>query len=396
MRNKQQGKRPLGRTPIAVFLALVVAFVGACQPKESVDDTLRALDLAQVRLTTESANWRDVLEELEPKLKDNVRDALQQVQDVAARAAAAVATNVQCTVDFLGERMNDFVGGQVRDAIARIRAHVAGQKYEKKVKPAICTMTPSTVSLPSPGQTLATNAIEIFGYNFDSNPQIELRLSGKRGQSLHPKALTKQSHYHMTILMTDDPQAAREDVLLLDKDSELVSLLWDGGSMSDIPVAPPVIPICGLDPFRTQVQVHDYTPPHVQGDMEFGFNAPRITVAVSLINYGSHIDVQITMIAQESNGGDTLAKGTTTRRAYTAPAGKRINAVITPTIDTGLSYTDIRWEAYIENRGEAALVQRYESYGNRRGNDTDGWTRVQVRLNPIQVQLIETQGCRLP
>jgi hypothetical protein len=389
-----RGRRRRSR-PASVVAALVVTLLlgAACNVEKPVNDTLRALDDAQTRLINESANWREILQELEEKLRTDAQDTLREVQEVAVKATAAVTTNVQCTVDFLGQRMNDLVGGQVSDAIARIRAKVAGVPYEKKIKPSICSIVPTAVSLPRPGQPLAHHMIEIYGYNFDANPGIQLRLSQSTGDSMHPKALTRQSHYHMTILITEDPGLAREDVLLVGNNSRVLSLLWDGGSISDIPVAPPVTPPCQRSKDATQLQIHDYTPPHTAGDQEFGYNLPQVDVGVSLLNYGDHLDARIVMTAVEL-GGDTMAGGTTHRRVYTAPPGKRINRVLSPMEDSGLSYADGTWDAHIEERGDAALVRRYEAYGNRRGNDTDGWTRVRVTLNQIRVELVETLHCR--
>lgn len=70
-------------------------------------------------------------------------------------------------------------------------------------------------------------------------------------------------------------------------------------------------------------------PTLVSGDREFAGHGPDVTVTVTLkiVAGGTGIDAVIKMTANETQGGDTKASGTWTRRVYTAPGGTKIKKI---------------------------------------------------------------------
>jgi microsomal dipeptidase-like Zn-dependent dipeptidase len=66
-----------------------------------------------------------------------------------------------------------------------------------------------------------------------------------------------------------------------------------------------------------------------KGDREFGGHGPEVncTVTLRITPDGLGVDAMIEMIAKETSGGDTEAKGFWTRRVYNAPGGTKIAKV---------------------------------------------------------------------
>lgn len=64
----------------------------------------------------------------------------------------------------------------------------------------------------------------------------------------------------------------------------------------------------------------------VRGDREFGGHGPEVNCNVTLriADGGEGVDAIIEMIAKETGGGDTEARGVWTRRVYNAPGGTRV------------------------------------------------------------------------
>lgn len=146
---------------------------------------------------------------------------------------------------------------------------------------------------------------------------------------------------------------------------------------------------CTTAPFTSKKQVFEvdrvfFQPPHVlPGDNDFDGNGPFVSLFATLAIGGpgnTQLIATITMDAEETNGGDTMASGSQEFVVYTSPVP--IASILSDTSSSAF-YTDID---HIDDRPMVSgLVREFRVIGDSDGADAGVRTGVEVDFNPIRI-----------
>jgi hypothetical protein len=148
-----------------------------------------------------------------------------------------------------------------------------------------------------------------------------------------------------------------------------------------------------------RIVVERYVPPHTDGDTDFYGHGPQTKVSIQLEAEGSSLYARVAMDARET-GGTTRAKGTHRVRVFTAPAGRKIEAILSPTSAT-LEYTDKDHEEdyLIPGHGEErpdrwrvspagpGPVRMARLVGDTNGGEAGSRTGVQFFLQDVKLRI---------
>lgn len=197
-----------------------------------LDDGIRSLD-------KNSADWQTVMEETRDKLIAAGQSTIaNEVSNALNRSVAVASVEARCDVDFLRTRLKE-------DLVA-IKAHFLHHNVPPRA-PALCNVVPSTIDLGL--DPTRRNKIEIFGYNFDSTPGMQLFLDDADGSSSDVStALARPTHYHMTVDLAGT-------AVQLKRSSQRFHLRWGDQELSTIAVQQPSTPFC-------ETKTIDPVPPH--------------------------------------------------------------------------------------------------------------------------------------
>ena len=164
---------------MAMFGLLIPLLVG-CGIPESIRGAVNTLDSAIYALSSESANWRSIVEEIKDELPAEIRG---EVDIALNRALAASGVEFRCDVDFIRQRL--------RQDLLDIRDQLIGKKQRIKT-PVICHVIPATID------PMSTKYVQFFGYDFDKS-QLELFLEDGNQVRNVTELLDRPSHYELTI-----------------------------------------------------------------------------------------------------------------------------------------------------------------------------------------------------
>ena len=145
---------------ISIVAILIVSNSGCI-----IDDTLAKFDKAIDVLGNESANWRQVVKDLEKSTKETISYDLNNLAKTAIREAGS---EFRCNATFA----NDYVGYEVQKKILKKR-----NNYAQKIgvsprtipapKPVICSAVPGNIELT--GKEPKSTSIEFYGYYLNPN-----------------------------------------------------------------------------------------------------------------------------------------------------------------------------------------------------------------------------------
>jgi hypothetical protein len=181
----------------------------------------------------------------------------------------------------------------------------------------------------------------------------------------------------------------------LTRNSNEISIVWNGDEISSIPVIQPEINYCDISEIPIEKQKLTYLPPQTGEDAEFDGNGPRIDCAVEIYIDGNRVNASIYMRAKEIDGG-TEAKGTEIFTLYqNTDPNKKIYKILSDKKSTK-SYTDDDKSDDTFHMGDSDLVESFKFTGDTYGDDAGTDTQVIVRLNPIKIQIKEIRNCVEP
>lgn len=154
-------------------------------PPASTEEILRD---AVAQLSSESSNWRQVLEETRDKLVDDAQSTIRnEVSVVLSRAIAASGAEVMCVTDFIRDR--------AKQELLRILDRLQGRTPSPAL-PVFCQVVPQSVDAALvPGRL---RLLEYYGYDFDRTP-ISAYLESATGRANVSRYLDFPTHYHMTL-----------------------------------------------------------------------------------------------------------------------------------------------------------------------------------------------------
>ena len=197
-RNRSHPARTL--VLMAGFVALLLLATG-CGLADALDNltgqvanttvkTTNILDDAINALNKNSADWQQVLKDTRDKLTESVQSTVRtEVSQALDRAVATTSGEFRCDVDFLRTR--------VREDLIRIKAEFLHQTLPP-LQPSLCEVIPLAVDLNL--EPARRNLIEFYGYNFDTQPGVQLFLENSDGTTADDTVqLAKPTFYHMTV-----------------------------------------------------------------------------------------------------------------------------------------------------------------------------------------------------
>lgn len=130
-----------------------------------IDNTLAQFDSAINRLENESANWRQVVKDLEASTKETISYELENFAENTINSAGA---EMRCNVNFT----NDYVGYEVRKKLLKKRNELAQKigaspRSIPEPKPVICNAVPGEIKLK--GKQPQSSSVEFYGYYLNPN-----------------------------------------------------------------------------------------------------------------------------------------------------------------------------------------------------------------------------------
>lgn len=364
------------------FDDIVCSFGGVC-----IDPVIQSIDNGIADINRNSAMWADILQQVSDDLSDKAAEVVrEEAQDLATRSIAQGGTEFKCSVDFLARR--------AIEGLDHLKQMHLGQK-PSPLAPAFCLVAPAAVDLSTdPG---SWDTITLHGYDLDHKDSkgdlIRFALTRPGGELfniIEDSAVGRTTHYQITLSLRDVADS------LHDQNIAKVVPRWDGplgGDISGEVVIKPWRAVKNTRPHEPDIST--WTPLKIKGDKDFdtGGNDPMSVQVQAKIRVGSDfVNGRVYMWARESKGDHTEVKGWSPwERLYDAPSGWEIIKV-TPNKTSKLptfQITDRGKHTY--NRPAGEVVTRFIVYGDHKGNDAEGYTRVEADWNVMQIELKETQ-----
>lgn len=343
--------------------------------------TTNALDDAINKLTQQSSQWQQVLQELTGKLTQEAQSTVRnEVATIASRSIAQAGVEFRCNADF--------VGGRVREALVRLKAKLLGGTIPP-VEPGLCQVVPIAVDRESVPDHV--KQIEFYGYDFDTSNTLKVLLERTAGAPMDVTTeLDRPTHYAMTLKFGGNG-------VQLDDSSQRFHLEWNGKVISTIAVVQPAPKVCEVKTVSYLPQTGvTYVPPRVgRGDADFDGNGPHVVTNVSLITTPGSIQARVYMDAKETKSDWTEASGTGTFPLYTPEPGWQIHGLVSPS-STHHEYTDSNHAEDKFNLGSGGPVSRLTYVGDTDGDEAGTRTKVDVAFNTLQIELAQNTNCVSP
>jgi len=139
--------------------------------KEIAKDTLDEFENAITTLDSNSAEWQQVLKDLETKFASDVQSTIRsEITNLLANSIGASGAEFRCNVDFIGKR--------VQESLKQLVAKLLGGKLS--FEPVFCSSVPPII----PFQEVKDNrlsAVVIYGYNLTNLSNFKVILVNDGG-----------------------------------------------------------------------------------------------------------------------------------------------------------------------------------------------------------------------
>jgi hypothetical protein len=388
MKKQEPDRMPywLFRHPAWMRMFLIITIAGlalipsACdwfdKAKNITTQTVNALDDAIDSLSTQSANWQQVLQDTMGKLTDTAQSTIRnEIANLASRSVAQVGVEFRCNADFIGAR--------VRQALIAIKANLLNQPVPP-IEPAVCQAVPLAIDRSLVPDRL--KQLEFYGYDFDKASNLRVLHERTPGRIDVTSKLNRPTHYAMILHFGANGVG-------LDNSSQKISLEWGGKQISQIAVIQPVTPICQskLMPFTPQSIT--YIPPKTgSGDGDFDGNGPKVIVKVSLIVRPKQLSALVYMSAKETQDDWTHAEGWREFPLYSPDPGWSINSVVGD-LSSDYQYTDSNHTDDSFDLGSGGPVKRLVFVGDTDSDEAGTRTKADIAFNALRMELIQSADC---
>jgi hypothetical protein len=376
------------------LLGIVTVLVSGCgipgaikKATTSIDEATRILDNGIADIGVDSSKWREVLQGVAKDLPKEIQSTIKtEAQNLATRSIAATGEEFRCDAKFLGDR--------AKQALQRLKEMLGGSR-QAPLPPTICHVVPSEIDLKL--QPDRWDKITISGYDFDHEDSQgnELGFALLGGGDSDVLKIKKESIGETTFFKRTLNLRDYKNIMYEKKITKVVPL-WQGtiaGIHSGEVVVQQWEPATREDivtPSRTT-----WSPPLVHGDGDFdtGGNDPMsVKVEAKLWISNTTIKSKVWMWARESKGDNTTVRGWSKWASqYTSPGGWKI-VDVTPSasaIDSEFNITD--HGVYTRNRPSGEVLSRFTIWGDKRGHEAGGYTRVQADWRELRVNIQEVK-----
>ncbi|MEJ2155542.1 MAG: hypothetical protein P8X96_09420 [Desulfobacteraceae bacterium] len=132
-----------------------------------------------------------------------------------------------------------------------------------------------------------------------------------------------------------------------------------------------------------------------RGDREFKGHGPDVTATARLrIDARTRVTLFLTLHAIETRKDWTEARGDWTYQIYKAPIGFKVNRILSDAVSEA-KYRDTNHKLDVPKVTKGNLVRRFEINGDTSGNDigncTTGDVYMNVRFNPVRIEIQELE-----
>jgi hypothetical protein len=346
--------------------------------KNAVADAVSAIDKATNALANQSADWQQVLKDLEGQLTQEAESTVRNdVANILSRSISQGGVELRCDGDFLRNR--------VREALLGLKAKLLGQAVPPP-GPALCQVVPVAVDRAAVPDHV--KQLEFYGYDFDTTQDIHVFLESTGGaRDDVTNALDRPTHYAMTVKFGGNG-------VNLQPNSQRFVLQWSGKDISTVAVIQPETPVCQSKVDNILPSNVTYRPPKMgPGDAEFGGHGPHVTVTVLLTTTSKAVSATVTMDAQETQADWTHASGSQEFALYNSPPGWRVDQLVGPKEST-LDYTDNTTNVddhFDRPAGEPA--RHFKIVGDTGGSEAGTRTGVDIAFNELHVTLVQDEHC---
>jgi F0F1-type ATP synthase membrane subunit b/b' len=315
-----------------------------------IDNAEKIISDALTDLNDNSRQWQTVLRETESKLTEDAQSTIKnEVSNTLNRAIATAGTEFRCNADFVRDR--------VKAELQRILDNIRN-KTSKTPIPIFCQVIPNSINMNE--DETRRNKLDISGYNFDKLSQLSVKVLDQNGAILLDNGsqhLNRVTHYNMVLNLSSNG-------LRLTNQAKSIVISFDNVEISRISVEQPPLPCTtfreqDLNPVTESFLIE---PPFVTNDdREFTcgrFRLDLCKVRLSLANAGQEVAATFEIQGEEcchdtglfdpckcggfSNSNCYTRIGTTqTRTIFRAPAGFKINSILSSTVSNS-PQTNIR------------------------------------------------------
>lgn len=368
-----------------MFLILLLTQCGLGKVTDAINRATDVIDRGIEDIQSESANWSTVLQRVAQDLPAEINATIRnEAQNLATRSIATAGVEFRCNVDFLAAR-----------AIASLRwlkSKLNGDESAAPPPPQFCQVSPDAIDLNA--RETSISKVTIHGYDFDHMDQSGKRISfyllkGDGTREEVPEArIGRTTHYQITINIGE---LAR--TLYQDKVTKIIST-WDNTSAT----YPEVVVLPWLRQRRTErvnLERTSFMPPKVgNGDRDFNTHDDEhmsldARGEISLSD-ASVLKCRVYMRAREERSDWTEVAGYSPWFvAYSAPAGWRI-ASFRPNSNSRHTANITTNGELIYSRPAGEVVQRFQVWGDRGGDEAGTWTRMEVQWRTMEVTIEQT------
>lgn len=354
----------------------------------SIDRAANIIDSGIHDIGVSSAVWQSVLQRVAEQLPKDIAETVRvDAQSLANRSIATAGTEFRCNTDFLGSR--------AIQSLRALKAELLGQN-PSPVPPGFCQVDPASIDLKISPEKWST--VMIAGYDLDHQDKAKAPLGiflvDEQGQRtpLPESRIGRTTHYQITLNLG---QMAAQ---LYSAHIRKIVVSWDGSS-----VGFPEIVVVPWEPQRIRQPLIDvgttgpYTPPRVgKGDRDFDTHddsPTSLSVRGELRITESSIESSISMRAHEDEPDHTEVSGSSGwDSVYTPPAGWKIVEVRpskASAVETKVTSNQSDNIPLKLNRPSGEVVDYFQVWVDREGDEAGSWSRISVNWRPIEVTIEE-------
>jgi hypothetical protein len=348
--------------------------------ESSVDKALEVIDRGIRDIERDMYSWQSVLQRVANQLPEDISETVRvDAQSLAARSIAKAGIEFRCEVDFLANR--------AIESLRRLKAELLNQN-PPPLPPTFCQVEESIDLNVSP--TKWSTKI-LTGYDLDHKDSagrlLQFQLLTAQGSTipLPESRIGRTTHYQITLNL-----GGMASQLHSRRITKIVAS-WNGKRQIH-----PQIVIIPWEAKRQTITVNigntgPYYPPRIGGDRDFDTHHDEPTdvrVRGEMHITQGAIRCEVYMRAREREPDHTEVEGSSWARAYTAPQGWWIVAVHPNVASTHTAVVTGSGRLTF-SRPAGEVVDHFEVWVDRGGDEAGTWTRVTVHWRPLNVTIEE-------
>lgn len=356
---------------------------GSCIPEGPLEKAVRVIDNGIQDIQVNTSAWQTILQRVSNDLPSEIESVFRvEAQRLVTRSIATAGIEFRCNTDFLAAR--------AVQSLQRLKAQLL-KDDPPTLPPAFCQVEPSSVDLklsPSSWSTLM-----LAGYDLDtldsSGGMLQVHLLNADGVTtpMPENRIGRTTHYLITLNLGDIASQ-----LYRDRIAKIV-VSWNGSSTGY-----PQVVVIPWEPKRETVVIMigstgPYYPARVgSGDADFDTHDDEPTaldLQGEILLSEQAISSRMYMHARESVPDHTEVEGWSPwARHYDAPAGWRI-VDVQPRAASEHHAQVTEHGALTYTRPSGEVVNRFEAFVDRDGDEAGTWTSVITHWNPLQITIEE-------